>query len=252
LARERGCADSLSDNLPEVVRDADCVVLATPVGAMAALARDAVQNIKPGTLITDVGSVKAPVVREMDAIVSGRARFIGSHPMAGSEQSGLDAARPGLFQDAIVIITPTADSDSEAIAQAAGLWTSVGAVVRTLDPTEHDQFVAWISHLPHLLAATLVEAVSRGCPGAFEFCGPGFRDTTRIASGPPAMWTEILGANREAVRAAIDGLIEKLRTVSTLLASAPDTERDAFMNRLLTEAKARRDTLRLPKIPSDA
>jgi prephenate dehydrogenase len=251
-ARARGCADAVSSDLAEIVRKADCVVLATPIGAMAGLARAAAPHLKPGALVTDVGSVKAPVVRELGRIFAGRARFIGSHPMAGSEQSGLDAARADLFQDAVCIVTPVADSAPGATDEATRLWTSVGASVRILGPAEHDAFVAWISHLPHLLAATLVEAVGRGCPGAFDFCGPGFRDTTRVASGPPGMWTEILGTNREAVRAAVDGLIEKLRAVSTLLASAPDAERDAFMNQLLTDAKARRDALRLPKIPSDA
>jgi prephenate dehydrogenase len=119
-----------------------------------------------------------------------------------------------------------------------------------LSPAEHDAIVAAISHLPHLLAAALVDSVGSSVPAAFDFCGPGFRDTTRVASGSPSMWTEILGENRDAIRSSLDALIEKLRSLSTLLGSE-SPERESLMHQFLTEAKAQRDRLWQPKISSD-
>ncbi|HET6406812.1 MAG TPA: prephenate dehydrogenase/arogenate dehydrogenase family protein [Chthoniobacteraceae bacterium] len=250
--RAQGCADNASTDLGEVVSGADTVVFATPVGVMADLARRIVPYLGKGTLVTDVGSVKAPVCAELGPIFAGSpAHFIGSHPMAGSEQTGLEAARPDLFDGAVCIVTPNETAASEDVERATALWQAVGGHVRILPPEEHDAIVATISHLPHLLAAVLVNTVSDVRPAAFDFCGPGFRDTTRIASGPTQMWTEILGENRVAVKAALDALIEKLRAASTVLASG-SSERDPSMNQLLTQAKAQRDRLRLPKILSDA
>jgi prephenate dehydrogenase len=252
--KARGCADVVSTEVREVVAGANLIVLATPVGAMPQLAREIAPHVAPGAIVTDVGSVKAVVAQEVTPIFSERrpgAVFIGSHPMAGSEQTGLGAARADLFDGTVCIITPEAATPASASEEAAALWQSVGCTVRSLSPGDHDLFVAWISHLPHLLAAVLVNAVADHSPGAFDFCGPGFRDTTRVASGPPAMWTEILGENREALRLAVDGLIEKLQAASKLLDRVRPGERDSLMNTLLTQAKAQRDRLRLPKNPHD-
>jgi prephenate dehydrogenase len=250
--KARGCADLVSTDARRVVADADTVVFATPIGAMPGLAAEIAPHVRPAALVTDVGSVKAPVCAELAPIFHGRAKFIGSHPMAGSERSGLEAAKMDLFREATCIVTPGKDTPVEAVEAATLLWQSVGGVVKMLSPEDHDRVVAWISHLPHLLAACLVQAVADAQGQAFDFCGPGFRDTTRVAGGPPDMWTEILAENRAAVREAVDGLIEKLRGVSTLLASAPPPERAAAMKKLLTEAKAQRDGLRFPKNLSDA
>jgi len=249
--RAQGCADDASTDLSTVVAGADTVVFATPIGVMSDLARKVVPHVAQDALITDVGSVKGPVCAELSAIFeSSAARFIGSHPMAGSEQTGLEAARSDLFDGAVCIVTPDTKTTSDTLSRATALWEAVGGQVRVIAPHEHDAIVATISHLPHLLAAVLVNTVSER-PAAFDFCGPGFRDTTRIASGPPQMWTEILGENRAAVVDALDALIEKLRAASKLLSSG-SSERDQSMNLLLTQAKAQRDRLRLPKILSDA
>lgn len=248
---QRGCAHAATTDLQAAAEDADTIVFATPVGVMGDLAQQIASVVKPGALVTDVGSVKACVVAELAPTFTGRARFIGAHPMAGSEQTGLSAARADLFEGSVCILTPDAATPADAIADATAFWQTVGCSIRTLAPAEHDQVVACISHMPHLLAAALVQSVADQQPAAFDFCGPGFRDSTRIASGPPAMWTEILGQNRVAVHKALDGLIEKLRALSTLLASAPTTERDSLIHQLLNQAKAQRDRLRLPKNPSD-
>jgi prephenate dehydrogenase len=248
---ERGFCDASSTHLRDIVSDADVVVLATPIGAMPALAREIAPLLKPGVLVTDVGSVKAGVCAELGGIFSASTGdFVGSHPMAGSEQAGLDFARVDLFAGAVCMVTPDEQTRPNVAERAGEFWRSVGCRVRVLPPAEHDAIVASISHFPHLLAAALVNSVADTLPAAFEYCGPGFRDTTRVASGPPAMWTEILAENRAAVREQIDALIEKLRAASTLLDSAP-SERDSLMHQFLTEAKAQRDRLWQPRSSSD-
>ena len=237
----RAVADCASMDIAVVVKDADIVVLAVPIGAMASLARQIVPLLNAGAVVTDVGSVKAPVVEELKAIFTRGARFVGSHPMAGSEQTGLEAARVGLFDDAPCIVTPDADSDTAAVATIHRFWETLGGRVLELSPTAHDEIVALVSHFPHLLAAVLVNLVTEKNATAFDFAGPGFRDTTRVASGPPEMWTEILRSNHTAVRASVEAMIEKLREIATLL------DQDAPMTDILTQAKTQRDQLRFPK-----
>ena len=236
-----GIADAASTDLRGIVAGADLVVLCVPIGAMPALAREIADAISERTIVTDVGSVKASVVAELGAIFHGRGRFVGSHPMAGSEQTGIGAARAELFDGAACIITPDAATDAGALAEVRAFWQTLGARVLEVAPAAHDEIVALVSHLPHLLAATLVQTVLAENARAFEFCGPGFRDTTRVAAGPPAMWAEILRTNREAVRKSAEAMIEKLRGIITLL------DQDEPMTAFLTAAKTQRDRLRLPK-----
>jgi len=243
--RAAGCAETVSTSIAEVAEGADVVVFATPIGAMPALAREIVACIAPETLVTDVGSVKASVVAELGGIFRGRARFIGSHPMAGSEQSGLAAASADLFAERICIVTPTADTDAATIHDASAFWQSLGGLVHVMTPDAHDEAVAWISHLPHLLAPALVSLVAAQAPDALAICGPGFASSIRLAGSLPSMWTEIFAQNHPAVRKSLDALIEKLRELSTILARA-DIERDSLMNEFLNQAKAQRDRLRLP------
>jgi prephenate dehydrogenase len=233
-------------NLARVVRDADLIVLCTPVGAMPALATEIAAAARPEAIVTDVGSVKGALVAELGAIFRGRMRFVGSHPMAGSEQTGLRAARADLFRGAVCIITPEVDSDAAAVASVGAFWESLGCLVRQLPPAVHDEAVALISHLPHLLAATLVQTVAQTNDAALGVCGPGFRDTTRVASGSPEMWAEILATNSAAVCSALDAMIEKLRGIRDTLATDPASDR---LRLFLTQAKTRRDALRLPPSP---
>ena len=232
----RQIADVASTDLQSIVAAADFIVLCVPIGAMPALAREIAGLISPRAIVTDVGSVKASVVAELGAILG--ARFIGSHPMAGSEQTGIGAARADLFANAACIVTPDISSDAQAVAEVRTFWQTLGGRVLEVSPAEHDEITALISHLPHLLAAALVHTVLGENARAFAFSGPGFRDTTRVAAGPPAMWAEILRTNRTAVRKSAEALIEKLRGIITLL------EHDAPMTEFLTTAKAQRDRLR--------
>ncbi len=230
-------------NLPRVVRDADLIVLCTPVGAMPALAREIAATAKPGAVVTDVGSVKGALVVELGAIFAGKMRFVGSHPMAGSDQSGLRAARADLFAGAVCVVTPAADSDTAAVATVSAFWEALGCQVCQFSPSAHDEAVALISHFPHLLAATLLNVVAEQNAEAFGVCGPGFRDTTRVAGGAPEMWAEILASNSSAVRAALDATIAKLGEIGNILARDPS---DPAILDFLTHAKTRRDALRLP------
>ncbi len=240
--RACGCADMASTDVREIVRSADVVIFCVPVGAMRALAREIAGELRADTIVTDVGSVKASVVAELSAIFAGRAQFVGSHPMAGSEFTGLKAARSNLFEGTTCIVTPGASA--EAAEKVSAFWESLGCRVVRLAAAEHDECVALISHLPHLVAGTLVRTVLAKNPHAFNVVGPGFRDTTRVASGPPPLWVEILRENSTAVAAALDAMIAKLAEFRQTLAPQSDPQ---ALHDLLAEAKYTRDQITFPK-----
>src|SRR5207244_2996061 len=155
-----------------------------------------------GAVVTDVGSTKAGIARVADRLTAGRAlAFVGSHPMAGSERSGYGVARADLFRSATVVVTPTDRTEPHAVKAVAGFWEALGARVSALDPETHDQAVAAISHLPHLVAYALVDGAARFGPTALELAARGFKDTTRIAASDPDVWAEIFLANRAALAA---------------------------------------------------
>jgi prephenate dehydrogenase len=226
----------LTGNPSEAVREADVVILCVPIEAMPGLVSEFRAALKPETFITDVGSVKGSVVREIEPLLENRALWIGSHPMAGSERGGFASARPDLFDGATVILTPTRQTPRDAQRRAEKLWTALGAHLAILSPENHDRMVAAISHIPHLLAAALVNhAVAFG---DLELAAGGFRDTTRVASSSPELWAEILLANREAVGGQVDHLIRALRTIEDALRN-PD--RAAAKSLLLAMLKGAHD-----------
>ena len=239
-----GCADAATADPAAAVKDADLVVLCVPVGAMGALADAIAPMIRSDCVITDVGSVKGPVLAELRPIFRGRGRFVGSHPMAGSEHTGLAAARANLFDGTACIVTPEPDTDAAALAVVCAFWESIGCRVAELPAAEHDECVALVSHLPHLLAAALVNTVAEKNEHAFRVVGPGFRDTTRVAAGPPAMWREILRENSAAVLPAIDALIAKLSDFRQTLALAGDGKE---IHDILATARATRNRITFPK-----
>jgi prephenate dehydrogenase len=178
----------------------DLILLGAPAPALVDLVRSLLPHLSGNTLVTDVASVKGPVEEELAPLLQGRARWIGSHPMAGSEETGFSAARADLFQKATVILTPTKSTAAQTTQDASEFWRSLGGRVVEVTAEEHDRQVARVSHLPHAVAATLVRAAGqKGLP----FAGPGYRDTTRIAAGPTAMWTEILLGNRDEILAGL-------------------------------------------------
>src|SRR5471030_2544605 len=154
--RLAGVDAELLTNPSEAVKEADVVILCVPIEAMAGLVAEFRDALKPGALVTDVGSVKGSVVRDIEPLLEGRAHWIGSHPMAGSEQGGFAAARADLFEGAAVILTPTKHTQREAQRRAEQFWTALGANLTILTPEKHDQIVSAISHIPHVMAAALV------------------------------------------------------------------------------------------------
>jgi len=179
-----------------VTAASDLILLGAPASALADLVRFLLPHLSGNTLVTDVASVKGPVETELAPLLQGRARWIGSHPMAGSEESGFHAARADLFQNATVILTPTQSTAAQTTQDISAFWKALGARVVEVTAEEHDRQVAQVSHLPHAVAATLVRAAGQK---GLLFAGPGYRDTTRIAAGPTAMWAEILLGNREEI-----------------------------------------------------
>jgi len=238
---DRQIVDFASTDLEAVTAKADVIVLCVPIGAMAPLAGKLAAFVAPHALITDVGSVKAPVVKSLGRIFEHRGRFIGSHPMAGSEQTGIDAARADLFEGSVCILTPDGTSAGRDVEAVREFWTMLGCEPKILSPAEHDEVIALVSHLPHLLAATLVNLVCAQNANSLNFCGNGFRDTTRVASGSPGMWTEIFGGNRGQLKKSVQAMIEKLQEVVRFI------DDDAKMEQFLINAKTERDRLKKGK-----
>jgi prephenate dehydrogenase len=196
--------------------NADVTVVATPVGSVAAVAVDVLGRVTGA--VTDVGSVKAPVVGAVDD-----PRFVGGHPMAGSEQDGIEGARPEMFDGAVWVLTPTDVTDDASYTTVRAMVSSLGAEVIDLEPASHDAIVADVSHVPHLTAAVLMAmAADRSVEhrALLRLAAGGFRDMTRIAASPPDIWPDICAENRSAITASLDRLIDSLGQVRSLVANA--------------------------------
>ena len=235
-----GAVDSVTLDLAEAVSGADLVVLCTPLAQMRPLVVQMLPALKPGANVTDVGSVKASVVRELESLVAkAGAHFVGSHPMAGSERTGVAAARGNLFLNAVCVVTPTRKSNPAAVRKVKRLWKAVGARVLDLTPQAHDELVSRSSHLPHLVAAGLANLVLR--PGLPKeqglLCANGFRDTTRIASGSPEMWRDIAVANRENLLRALGAFVNDLEEFRRVLKRG----NGKAVSKFFEQAKQRRD-----------
>jgi prephenate dehydrogenase len=202
-ALHAGVIDAGTDNLAEVVTDADLIVLATPVQqTIRQMERLRSLPVKPGCIITDVASTKREISEYAKGVLPDSIVFIGGHPMAGSEKSGIDAASPRLFENAVYILTPDSDTDPKAVDLLRSVIEQIRAHVLILSPERHDKVVAAISHIPHLVAALLVDQVAelgQSDPLYSRLAAGGFRDVTRIASGSPVMWRDIVLSNRESI-----------------------------------------------------
>lgn len=238
-ASQRGAIDRWTLDPAEGVRGSDLVVLATPVGLFAPLIEQAAAALEPGSIVTDVGSTKREVMRTVTPLMPKHCAFVGSHPMAGSEARGIDAAREDLYDGALVLVVPDDGSDTgteEAAARVEALWQAVGAQTRRIGPEEHDRLLALSSHLPHLAASALAASITGE---AAEVAATGFLDTTRVASGDPAMWRDIVMTNAGPILEALDafeGVLDRLRQAI----AAGDAE---AVFGLLDEAKQQRDRI---------
>lgn len=200
-----GAADQVFEIPQAALKGADIVIFCTPVCQIPDLAVTCREAFEPNCVVTDVGSTKADLVREMTTLFKGSTvAFVGSHPIAGSEKTGMLAARTDLYTGAVTAITPIEDTPMSAIDAVTRLWSGVGAKVVRLAPEAHDKLVARSSHLPHLVAALLATTAGRNMPDDLSvFCGAGFRDTTRVAAGSPEMWHDIVKTNKAAILAEL-------------------------------------------------
>ncbi|MBI3129041.1 MAG: prephenate dehydrogenase/arogenate dehydrogenase family protein [Candidatus Tectomicrobia bacterium] len=227
--------DRVSADHREAVGDSDLVVIGTPVQAAIEVARAILPAMRPGAVLTDVGSVKGPFVRAVEGMDIGGVRFVGGHPIAGTEKSGVEASFPELFEGRRVILTPTPRTDPRAIEALKALWEEVGARVDLMDPGTHDRILADISHLPHLVAYALVDAALKG--EGLPYAAGGFRDFTRIASSSPEMWREICLDNREALLASLGAFEAHL----AVLRRAVEAGDGRTLDEVFRRAKAGRD-----------
>jgi len=201
--RELGIADAAEPDPARAVEGADCVVLCVPVGAYAGVMARIAPHLAPGCILTDVGSTKGSVVRDLSPLLPRGVHLVPAHPMAGTEHSGPDAGFATLFQGRYCILTPLPETDPAAVEKVAELWRRAGSMIERLDPTTHDKVVAAVSHLPHLIAFTICgtadDLAEETKEAVLKFAASGFRDFTRIAASDVDMWRDVFLNNREAV-----------------------------------------------------
>ena len=240
-ALARGALDAVAPGLPEAVSQADVVVVAVPVDAVADVVVAALDA--GAATVTDVASVKAPIVAAVQAARPERAaRFVAGHPMAGSEQDGPAGAHPDLFLAATWVLTPTEGTDPDAFRAVRSLVGTLGAEVVAVAPEHHDTLAAVVSHVPHLAAGTLMDVAAGGGEQhatMLRLAAGGFRDMTRIASGDPHIWPDICVANRDAIVAGLDEYLEALGAARDLVATGDR----AGIRALLERARAARRSL---------
>jgi prephenate dehydrogenase len=244
-AESLGAVDHATRDLLRAVENADLVILCTPLGQLREVTEKMLPALKTGAIVTDVGSVKGSVVDELEMIIARvGAHFIGSHPMAGGEKTGVSAARADLFVNAACIVTPTPNSSKEAAALVEEFWRDVGGRVLRLSPSLHDDLVSRSSHLPHVVASELANYVLSPAHPAEQVtvCASGFRDTTRIASGSPEMWRDIAIANRKNLARVLGVFIEDLQEFCLALDKGDVKAIEEFFE----QAKHRRDQWRGP------
>jgi prephenate dehydrogenase len=203
----RGGIDAYTCNVSEGVEGADLVVLATPVGMFEPIIRQAIPRLSSGCIVTDVGSTKDLLIRQMERMLPKVVPFVGGHPIAGKEKSGIEAASVDLFRGARCILTPTPRTDQKALGKIKNLWKEIGSEVVTMDPVVHDRVLAAISHLPHMAAYALVNTaldLLNQNGELLSFSGGGFKDFTRIAASSPEMWRDICLHNGSNILATLE------------------------------------------------
>ena len=239
LAKRLGVVDGWTHDLAEAVRDADMVLLAVPMTAYDSVFQAMAETLPATAVVTDAGSTKQSAIEAANRHLPSPERFIAAHPIAGTEHSGAGAAFAELFEGQHCIITPTADSDAEALTRVTQMWEVTGSRITLMDAAEHDQALASVSHLPHLVSFALVNAVRRLAPGddPFRFAAGGFRDFTRIASSSPEMWRDIALCNGPALLQRIEALQGEL---SALARAVKEGDGDCLLDEF-RQAKQARD-----------
>ena len=236
-ARKRRIIDSFERSASDACKDADLIVLASPVGTFPGIIRESSAIFKAGAVVTDTGSVKGALVYEIEKLMPAGVSYIGSHPIAGSDRSGIGSSRSDLFENSKCIVTPTAESDPAALEKIMRLWQSLGAHVISMDPARHDRIYASVSHLPHMIAYALVNTAADIDPSSLEFSGRGFKDTTRIACSSPELWRDICLMNRNNLVEMVALFQKNLDTLSRYLRDSDS----ASLEREFRRARALRE-----------
>jgi prephenate dehydrogenase len=225
--------DRGSLNLKETVKDADLVILAVPVNKISAILKSISPHLKQGCLVTDIASTKEEIVKIAESTLPKSVFFVGTHPMAGSEKRGVDFAEANLFNNSVLIITPTSKTDKKSLDKIRQFWRKLGARVISLSPKKHDGIVASVSHLPHAIAVSLMNAVSSvDC----KFAAGGFKDVTRIAKSSEVIWDGIFTSNKREIVKKIDFFIKELNDFKTALKK---TDNDKIRRKLKQARKKR-------------
>ncbi len=235
-ALELGAIDAGTLDMAAAVRQAEVAVFCTPVDRIAEQVLATARGCARGTLLTDVGSTKEVIVKQLEGHLRRGVAFVGSHPLAGSEKRGPEFADADLFQGRVTVVTPTPRNDPKDVEKTTAFWQALGAQVRIMTPKAHDEAVAVTSHLPHLVAAALANALPRDLYG---LTASGFRDTTRVAAGDPSLWTAIFTQNRVAVLHAL----RELQKYMLQFRLALEADNPQAIDALLTQAKKVRDAL---------
>jgi prephenate dehydrogenase len=235
-AKAAGAVHRTTRDMGEGVRDAELVVVCTPVGSIARHVREAAAACPQGALLTDAGSTKASIVRQLNGALPRSVAFVGSHPLAGSEKSGCEHARANLFDGRVVVVTPTRKTSEDDLQRTADFWSALGASVMVMSPVAHDRALAATSHLPHLLAAALARSTLRD---DLPLAAGGWRDCTRIAAGDAELWSQILLDNRDNILKTL-GRFEKSLAGFRGAIERGDRRR---LDQLLKEAKRIRDAV---------
>ncbi|MHB8901138.1 MAG: prephenate dehydrogenase [Thermoguttaceae bacterium] len=226
----------LSDDLSSGLAEVELIVVCTPVGLIAEQIRQLAGHARPGTLLTDGGSTKRTITEALDGPLANGCRFVGSHPLAGSEKTGVAHARADLFEGRVAMITPTERCREEDVERLAAFWEALGAKVVRLGPDEHDRVMASTSHMPHAVAVALAAFLPDEMRG---LTGSGFRDTTRLAGGDPDMWQQIFLDNRRYVSEAMRAFAGELLQLAELV----EEGKARALEEYLTRAKKKRDAL---------
>jgi len=198
-ARELGIIDSFTTSHAEGVKNADLIVLASSVQHFKQIVTDIKDELKQGAIVTDVGSVKAEIVNQLEPLMPDGVSFVAGHPIAGKECSGINAASPDLFRNAKCIITPSANTDKTALKKIRDFWEFIGTGTIVMSPEEHDSIFAAVSHLPHIAAYALINAINDVNEDMLQLSGKGLKDMTRTALSPPSLWRDICSHNRKDI-----------------------------------------------------
>lgn len=235
---DAGVVDEATMDLTKAVSEADLIIFATPIATIVKVAQKISSAAKDNAIVIDVASVKGKLVPELDEIFGSRIRYVGTHPMAGSEKKGVFGVKEDLYLGATCIITPTDKTNKEAVRTVVDFWSQIGAKTLILSLEEHDKLVALSSHLPHLAAAGLVNVLKEE-ENIKQCIGPGFRDTTRIAGSNPDLWCEICEWNRDKIIETLDRYQKEFAEIAEII-TAKQWDRLADK---LNQAKTFRDSL---------